>query len=472
VKWNYIRNIVAFALLLNSCVFQEARNEIPVSNAKWKKILSQKKIVVLTESNSTDYFIYKGQTMGFQFDLVKKFADELKIDIEFVLMDDLDESLKLLASGEVDLIALNLTEIDSRKTLVRFVNPTFQTRQVLVQRKPNNDTILSKFKSIKLIRTIDELKNCQIYVPSNSVYAYCLQNISAQKKIPMQIIQSQDYSEDGLIELVSNGDIDYTVCDQNIANFNAFYYKNLDFSSPISPLQNVSWAISHGEDSLFIALNHFIDKVKKTNWFSSTFKKYYGQNNSNTLNNSDFHSGSSESISPFDKTIKKLSKYYHWDWRFISAIVYQESKFNEQAQGGYGAYGLMQMLPSTGNKFGLDSSSTALIQIKSGIEFLNWLDLQLKPQVPDSIERVNFVLASYNIGYGHVLDAINLTKKFHKDTAVWDQNVAFFLSKKSLKKYYNDPVVRNGYCNGTRAILYVKHVQERYKAYVALFPKQ
>jgi len=471
VKWNYIRNIVALALLLNSCVFQEARNEIAVSNAKWNKILSQKKIVVLTESNSTDYFIYKGQTMGFQFDLIKKFASELNLEVEFVLMDDLNESLKLLASGEVDIIALNLTEIDSRKDLIKFTNPLFQTRQVLVQHIIQKDSTKSNSKILLPIRTIDQLKDCQIYVPSNSVYAHCLKNISSSQKIPIQVIESEEYSEEALIELVSNGDIDFTVCDQNIANFNSYYFTDLDFKTPISPLQNVSWAISLGEDSLLRTINNFLKKVKQTNWYTATYNKYYGKNNSISSNISEFHSGSGESISPFDKMIKEVSQTYHWDWRFISAIVYQESKFNEQAQGGYGAYGLMQMLPSTGNKFGLDSSASAFVQIKSGIEFLNWLDIQLKPQVPDSIERINFVLASYNIGYGHVIDAINLTKKFQKDTSVWDMNVAVFLSIKSQKKYYNDPVVRNGYCNGTRAISYVKQVQERYKAYKTLFPK-
>jgi membrane-bound lytic murein transglycosylase F len=85
--------------------------------------------------------------------------------------------------------------------------------------------------------------------------------------------------------------------------------------------------------------------------------------------------------------------------------------------------------------------------------------------VEDSNERLKFVLAAYNVGIGHVLDAMKLAEKYGMNPTIWNDNVDFFLLHKSDPKYYNDPVVEFGYCRGEEPYQYVREILERYDHY-------
>lgn len=96
---------------------------------------------------------------------------------------------------------------------------------------------------------------------------------------------------------------------------------------------------------------------------------------------------------------------------------------------------------------------------------MEYLDNFWEEMVPDSMERVKFVLASYNIGPGHIIDARNLAEKYGADPGKWFDNVEAYLLKKSKDRYYNDEVVKLGYAKGTETVKYVKEVLERYEHY-------
>jgi membrane-bound lytic murein transglycosylase F len=99
------------------------------------------------------------------------------------------------------------------------------------------------------------------------------------------------------------------------------------------------------------------------------------------------------------------------------------------------------------------------------VEFLRWLDERLKNHIADPRERIKFVLASYNVGIGHVFDAMNLAEKYGKDPHKWENNVDYYLLHKSEPKYFNDPVVKYGYCRGEEPYNYVNEILERYEHY-------
>jgi membrane-bound lytic murein transglycosylase F len=124
----------------------------------------------------------------------------------------------------------------------------------------------------------------------------------------------------------------------------------------------------------------------------------------------------------------------------------------------------MQLMPATAKRFGVDTVSSPRDQIRAGMEFIDWLD-KLFSDVKNPQERVKFVLAAYNIGPGHIIDARNLAKKMGADPNVWSNSVDRWLLSKSDPKYFNDPVVKFGYCRGTETFNYVTEVLERYEHY-------
>jgi membrane-bound lytic murein transglycosylase F len=247
---------------------------------------------------------------------------------------------------------------------------------------------------------------------------------------------------------------------------NKTYYPNIDVSLDISFPQNIAWAVPKGKDKWKEYLNNWISEFKKTRTYAILYHRYFESPRIVNRLNSGWHSISGGRISNYDAIIKKLAEENGWDWRLIAAIMYQESTFDPDIESWAGAYGLMQVLPETAKTLGIENYKEPAQNIKAGIYMLNWLDEHLSESVPDSTERIKFVLAAYNVGLGHVKDAQRLAKKYGKNSQVWDNNVDYFLKNKSAEKYFKDPVVKWGYCRGDEPYNYVHKVTANYMHYL------
>ena len=149
----------------------------------------------------------------------------------------------------------------------------------------------------------------------------------------------------------------------------------------------------------------------------------------------------------------------------LASLIYQESRFQPNARSWAGAFGLMQFMPTTARRFGISQNSSAEQQIRAGTEFIQWLDQRFDDIIPDSEERIKFILAAYNVGPGHIFDAITIAKKQGLDPKVWMGNVDESLLKKSDPKFYRDPDIKYGYARGRETYNYVNQVLERYEHY-------
>ena len=196
------------------------------------------------------------------------------------------------------------------------------------------------------------------------------------------------------------------------------------------------------------------------------YLKYFGNTKLyRTRLNSELFTPKSGSLSPYDEIVKRYASTINWDWRLITSLIYQESGFDHYSESWTGASGLMQLMPSTAESYGIDSLSAPEDNIQAGIKYLEWLDKQFIDKVPDSLERKKFILAAYNVGLGHVFDAMRLATKFELNPEFWESNVAEMLKNKSIPEYYKDDVVYYGYCRGSEPFNYVKEVLERFEHY-------
>jgi membrane-bound lytic murein transglycosylase F len=282
----------------------------------------------------------------------------------------------------------------------------------------------------------------------------------------INIVQDSIYGVEQLVSMVSGGEIDYTVCDENVAKVNQTYFPNLDIATPISFPQNIAWAVRRDSPEWLSYLNNWIINFKKTKEFAILYKKYFEVSRAQMIVLDDYHSISGGKISPYDDIIKKKSERFGIDWRLTAAVIYQESKFDTAAVSWAGAYGLMQVMPESADLFRIHDYEEPAQNIEVGVRLLKWLDNNFKKEVPDSLERIKFVLAAYNVGLGHVKDAQRLAAKYNRIPIVWTNNVDYFLLNKSAARYYKDPVVKWGYCRGEEAYDYVNRVLNTYHHYV------
>ena len=431
------------------------------------------KLVAVTDFNSTDYFIYKGDPMGFNYELLKSFSDNVGIDLEIIPENQPERALMMLKTGEADLLAYNVALDSTMNKDVRGTVPIGETKQVLIQRKPNNWGSLSQETlDARLIRSQTGLAGKTIYVPAGSSYATQLISMAKETGNQINIIEVPFQSEK-LIQNVASGIIDYTICDENLAIVNSTYFPGIDVSTPVSLTQKITWGIrKNNSERLVSALNRWITTYKLTGSYALLYAKYYKNARSIAIVNSDLYALNTGKVSRYDEMIKKFSSSINWDWRLLASLICQESHFDPNVESYAGAFGLMQIMPDTGKNFGIDITSSPENNLKAGIRYINWLSSIFNPKISDEKERINFILAAYNAGPGHVLDAMKLAEKNGMDPEKWNGNVAIWLLKKSQPQYYNDSVVKSGYFRGVESVRFVSQILERYNHYKKIIPDE
>lgn len=422
----------------------------------------------IIDNNSVSYFIYKGATMGYEYELLTRLADYLKVDLKIKVISGIEEAIHALNTGEGDVLAFPLTVTSDRTNYLSFTHAHYTTHQVLVQKKPANwrmqpPMVVEK----KLIRSPEELIGKEVYVMKGSSFLQRMKNLS--QEIGGGIIIREDSAgaeTESLIRKVATGEIKYTVTDQTLAMVNALYYPNLDITMELSLPQQIAWGVRQNSPELLAVINDWLAKIKKSAVFQVIFNKYFNSPRFSLVNiSSDYSSLASGKISPYDAQIKNGAKVLGWDWRLLASVVYQESNFDPGVKSWAGAVGLMQLMPETAKYFGFTNAWEPEQNIRAGVRFLKFLDDQWAKTITDPNERIKFVLASYNVGLSHVLDARNLANKYGKSPVKWNNNVEYMMLQKSDPKYYRDAVVAAGYCRCEGPVNYVKDVLQRYEEY-------
>jgi membrane-bound lytic murein transglycosylase F len=438
----------------------------------WPQIMERGHLIALMDNNSLSYFIYRGQAMGYEYELLKLFTKEHGLDLKIQITNNLDSAFRLLHRADVDVLAFSLAITKDRQNFMNFTNSHYTTRQVLVQKKPDGwrKMTLDNIERALIRRQID-LIGKEIHVRKHSSYADRLRNLSDEIGGDIIIIEDGGITDtEQLIEAVNKGEILYTIADEDIATVNANYYPDIDVKTPISFEQQIAWGLRRNAPELKEAIDIWFDRIKKEPTYRVIYNRYFNSPRSAVARvKSDYSSiGAVVKISAYDDLIKEEAEKLGWDWRLVAAIINQESKFNPNEVSWAGASGLMQLMPETGLRFGAENLFNPTQNIKAGVKYLIYLDGLWAKTISDPEERIKFVLASYNAGIGHVQDARNLAGKYQADTTRWDESVAEFLLKKSDPNYYKDPLVEFGYCKCTEPYHYVKNVLEIYEQYKTL----
>ncbi len=306
-------------------------------------------------------------------------------------------------------------------------------------------------------------------MPTASVYADRLQHIVEDTGNDIRVVDT-NLSVDELIALVAKGRIDYTVCDEHVAFYNKVIYNNLDIRTKIGNYrQRIAWALPKGADSLQLEMQKWLRHIKKNKSFYYIYNKYYdnpyyAQQVKKAIQKKIFNTY----LAPYDSLIQKYSQLLGWDWRLVASVICQESGFKNKTNPVSGAFGVMQMMPKTAHIYHLDSASSIEDQVKAGISYLKFLDKEMSDKVTDRVQRQKFVLAAYNVGAGHVLDAMRLAAKYGKNQHIWYHNVENYMLLLSEAEYYTDSVCLHGYCRGVEPYTYVREIEDRYHDYCNL----
>lgn len=245
------------------------------------------------------------------------------------------------------------------------------------------------------------------------------------------------------------------------------------------------WSINYGNDSLRARIDSvcMIDSISGEPLFASQMKIIRKEKRKSIRIKYKSAIGV-KCISEYDAVFRREAAKYGWDWRMLAAISFCESHFDPEAKSGKGACGLMQMMPVTAMRFGLEADDLCdpELGVTAACNYLHYLERNLSSKVLKTVfptlenasdatpeqrkvlegNLLAMILASYNAGMGHVFDAIMLADTLGYNPSVWSNNVETCLSLKTDPKYYNMSVVKNGRFNSGHTISYVNNVLNTY----------
>lgn len=414
-------------------------------------------ITAVTLYGSTSYFQYKMQPMGYEYDLVKDFAQSLGLKLHIKVAKNNAEMIDMLEAGQADIVAYPVVYTNQLRQHVIYCGQENISSQVLVQRANKGDTLLTD---------VTQLIGKEVVVKPGSKYAERLKNLDVELGGGIRILppENDSITSEDLIEMVSLGKISYTVSDEKMARLNKTYFWNINTDLKVSFLQRSSWVVRKSSPLLAKAIQDWASDNKGKHTYKAAIKRYFELSKQPLT--ADLPEVKNGHISPYDLLFKKHAGQIGWDWQLLASISYQESHFNPSVVSWAGAEGLMGIMPNTAKALGvtpheLKDPDTG---IRTGVDCLRRFR-QGFSKITDPVEKIKFTLASYNAGIGHVYDAQRLAEKYGKNPLVWDNNVAEFIRLKSDPEYYNDPVCKHGYLRGSETYNYVDEVMQRYKYY-------
>jgi len=418
----------------------------------YNDIIARDTLIVAVASNSTDYFIYRGKPMGFQLEILKEFANYLGVELKVVVENSVYKSLAMLITGKCDMVAMSDLSCLPRQAYLSYSQPLANSRLVLVQ---NGNS--------KMIKTPEELDGQYIYMVNTGFASRGLSLFNGKGVYNLHTVLLDSIDSEQLLEGISSGNYTYGVVTENLAMlYNDVL--NIKIGAVISDSIPLQWVLPASSQQLLDTLNRWIDSNKEKKLFKTKYNKYYRHfSGEYSIDYSEYMTNKGN-ISPFDDIIKVQSKKIGWDWRLLASLIYQESKFNPLATSWAGAYGIMQLMPQTASLYNINENSDVDDHITAGVAVIATINNNIPESVCDTLDRIRFTLAAYNLGYSHVNDAILLTRKYGYNSDDWN-DVSLFLTHLSDPKFYTDSVVSSGYCPGRLTVKFVDEILERYTHY-------
>lgn len=450
--------MAAFALILSSC-----GNSDKGANKRLTGNAIPDTLVVATLYSPSSYFIYRDEPMGFDYDLIRSFAEDKGVELKIEVAPSVHRAIEMLDSGKVDLIAYEIPQITEYKDKLVACGPRSETHQVLVQ---------PKIEGKAQITDVTDLPGHEVVVEDGTKYLYRLENLDDELGggIVINTLDADTIDAEALIEMVAEREVPLTIADNDIAQINSTYFPTLDISVDVSFPQASAWAVSRKFAWLGDSIDAWLDTDRTREMDAELHKRYFEQAKAPQVAMSlDLSDGT---ISKYDKWFKKYAAEIDWDWRLLASQSFQESRFNPSAKSWAGARGLMQLMPKTAKAYNLPAKKMTDPEssIATSVKMLRDLDQMLMKKVPDDRERLKFILACYNGGIGHVTDAMALAEKYGMDPTKWDGNVEKAVLMKSNPEYYNDPVVKYGYMRGRETAGYVEKIMKYYDRFKREIP--
>jgi membrane-bound lytic murein transglycosylase F len=415
---------------------------------------------VLTTNNAVNYFLYRGQQMGFDFELAKLATKRLGVRLEMVVPPRFEQLIPWLLEGRGDVIAGSLTATPDREEQIDFSAPYLYVQEVLVQAAHSENKL----------RSVDDLEGRTVHVQKSSSYYGTLLELQQEGRAFAIEEAPEDLEIEAFMAWVAEGRIELTVADSHLLDAELTYRDDIEPAFPLvtggddaESEKTIAFGIRKESPELKSFLDRFVKEIYRGLDYNMARDRYFRAPH-NMRRYKEERAFVSGRVSPYDGMLKKYSKQYQLDWRLMAAQAYQESRFNPMARSWAGAQGLFQVMPATGMELGFADLYDVEVSTRAGMQHMHRLIERMDPRIPFK-HRLRFALAAYNAGWGHLQDARRLARQQGWDPNKWFGHVEKAMLLLEQPSYYRH--ARFGYVRGSETVAYVSKIQLRYDHYVS-----
>ncbi|WP_445497124.1 membrane-bound lytic murein transglycosylase MltF [Photorhabdus sp. SF281] len=407
------------------------------------RIMTRGELRISTISSPLIHLTSKKEPNGFDYELAKRFADYLGVKLEIKFRTNLNQLFDDLEKGDADFLAAGLTYNEEKLEQTRTGPAYYSVSQQLIYRKGTPRP-----------RSFKDLKG-KLLVTSGSAHVSTLKKMKEESYPELEWNETQQYNTRELLELVSEGKLDYTLGDSINVALQQRTHPNLAIAFDISEDNPLTWYLKRIDDySLYAAMLDFFSQMTEEDVMPRLEEKYFGHVGSfDYFDTLSFLSAIDHILPTYQPLFEKYSGEI--SWQLLAAIAWQESHWDPQATSPTGVRGLMMLTSPTAKGLGVVDRLDPEESIKGGAIYLQNLMKRLPENIPKD-ERIWFALAAYNMGYGHMLDARKLTASQKGNPDSW-LDVKARIPLLSQKKYYTNTTY--GYARGHEAYRYVENIR-------------
>ncbi len=412
------------------------------------KIIQKKSLDVIILNSPTTYYAGTEKEMGFEYELINEFSKYLGVDLNLSVVFTVSEALEKSRKSIGDITVAGLTITEKREEEFKFGPQYLTIKEELI--------CSSEMYKLRIFpRDLEDLAGLRVVVGKDTSYETTLKEIQ-EGIVDFDFNTTLEFSTEQLLDATYKREIDCTVSDSSVFRINQRYFPKLVRALVLSERKSLAWIIRMGDDSVNDALYKWLNIYERSGKMADLKDHYFSfLSIFDYYDTSIFYERLENRLPKYKKYFQAAGKKYDIPWMFLAAQSYQESHWNPLATSYTGVRGMMMLTNNTAKLLGVKNRIDVKESIFGGAKYLRVIEKKLDPAIKGK-NRWAFAMASYNVGYGHILDAQDLARKLNKNQNSWS-DIKDVLPLLTQKKYFSK--LKYGYARGNEPVRYVNAIQ-------------
>ncbi|MDO3720090.1 membrane-bound lytic murein transglycosylase MltF [Marinobacter sp. chi1] len=413
-----------------------------------QEIRDENVLHVIAREAPSIYFEGRDGPTGYDYELAKRFAKELGVNLRVRVAQDNTEVLSVLERDFAHIGLAGLSALPDLEGTYKPLATGISAQSVVVYNRdfPAPDSL-------------SDLGGKTLHLVPESNHEHLLENAKAES-IDTNWQAHPGLDAAGILARVESGEFSYAVVSSNELELNHVFFPKVKEAFPLGEPEELVWLFpATQDDTLVKAARQFLNQLQANGTLAQLAERFYGHlDRLNYVGARTFMHHVDNRLPKYSDMFRSYAREYGVDWRLLAAIGYQESHWRPNAVSPTGVRGLMMLTRNTAKYIGINNRLDAEQSIHGGAKYFRIVHDQIPDRIPEP-DRTWFALASYNVGFGHLEDARRLAQDAGRNPDRW-MDVKEFLPLLAQKEWYTK--TRYGYARGHEPVLYVQNIRRYY----------